>query len=265
MIHQLETALEETVHEVPFNSFGKILLADGEEYPRQLGGNCVLQNRILTEKLASAGVAGLQYTTAKEKPHWVSLARDDGFSEGDLFMMDPFVMHNSPINMTEVMRSGQVQQAVHPLNVPNGVSSHILAKAIGSQEIEVQLHAPRPNNPASTKHVMTYTYDLSTPFAQELPPNNYQLLAGVRQKMLELGVLRPSGGVSRVYVNPENGDMNMLHVGQQKISRPKQQAEFDRHFAEIAAEFRLSAEELFRLFGLGREAYLRRAPTASAA
>ena len=265
MLNQLSTSLQETVREVPFNSFGKILLADGQEYPRQLGGNCVLQNRALTDKLAAANITELQYITAQEKPHWVSLARDDGFSQGDTFMMDPFILHDEPLNISKAMRDGELIQDVHPLHVPNGVPSKVRAVKTADQVMEVQLHAPRPNNPSSTKHVMTYTYHLDGEHHAELPPVNYQVLAGLRQKMIELGVLRPSGRVSRVYLNPENGDMNMLHVGEKKIARHKSKADFDRDLAEIAGEFRLSLEELLGILDRGKEAYLKRMAAQKAA
>lgn len=101
----MKNEIEKTLLEIPYNSFGKILLSSGINYPQPYGGNCVFQCRRLTQELTSSAldISKVSYATAKEKPHWVTIVND-----GDEYMIDPFLLCPEPINITKVLR-GETQ------------------------------------------------------------------------------------------------------------------------------------------------------------
>ncbi len=263
-------AHHETIRTVPFNSIGKIIMVEGGTYPEAFGGNCVMQARELTRLAVAGGLSAdrIKYASGQQRPHWVAFAEDDGIHKGKLLMSDPYFMHTEPIDISEVMGRGRVLQRAYPLR--GEASSMMEVVATGPRSFDAHLWAMRQNatggseiDPTSgLKKVHTYTYDLDT-LTDELPPNRYQLLAGLKQKNLEMGVLRADQGVTRVYLEPEQGRFNMLKVGEQKLDRQKngQVERFDDEMARIAAELGATAEQLYTFFNEGRAAYLRRKPT----
>lgn len=97
----MKEILEQSLFEVPYNSFGKIILSSGEKYPLSYGGNCVFQCRQITTKLVASVLdeSKIRYATASEKPHWVVIVED-----GDTYMIDPFLLCPEPINLSKVLR-----------------------------------------------------------------------------------------------------------------------------------------------------------------
>jgi hypothetical protein len=73
-----------------------------------------------------------------------------------------------------------------------------------------------------------------------------------------MGLLRQDGGVTRVYVQPETGAMNMLKVGKDKLSAEIHPDAFHAEFELIATELGTDVETLHAFFQKGLRAYLAR-------
>lgn len=158
--------IERALLDTPYNSFGKILLSEGDTYPETYGGNCVFQCRRLTSAIITSklDLNAISYATATEKPHWVVFMND-----GDEYMLDPFLLCPEPINISKVKKGETQVLDGYPKSV-----NKIEAKLLEGGCIQVVLFTKKGS---TFKQVLTYTYDLSRPNTRVLPPDNYQILA----------------------------------------------------------------------------------------
>jgi hypothetical protein len=95
----MREALLQTQNEVPFNNFTGFLSGDGVDFPKELGGDCLVQAKHLAEGLKEKGV-GVKYLVANENNHVAVLASD---GEG-LFYLDPCIYQDAPSSLAEAFK-----------------------------------------------------------------------------------------------------------------------------------------------------------------
>lgn len=246
----MKGVLEKSLFEVPYNSFGKIILSSGGEYPPSYGGNCVFQCRRITSGLIESLVneCNIRYITASEKPHWVVLVKDD-----DEYMLDPFLLCPEPINITRVLAWEKLLLEAYPK-----WNNKIEVKLLQDRTIQINLFIKKWTG---FKQVLQYTYDLSQEKSRSLPPDNYQLLANLCQKNLEMWILmnQENGGeVVRIYRVPGQGNMDIRVIGWKHYSESKDPQWFEENRAKVISRLGTTEEEFTRVWNLGERLYLER-------
>ncbi len=208
MFDALKTALEDTIDNVPYNSFGKGILASGGEYPPEFGGNCVFQNHELLLRLEAGGIprTEIAFTTAQERPHWVTLVKDGA----SLWYLDPFLLCPTPIDINEVRRNGEPS---HFSAYPK-VSENTGLVEVSQLQNGVRFRLFRPTMDGGRKRVLNYTYGLEEDeLKTELPGVDYQVLAGLAQKVLTYSAFFRDRSQTMIRVSPETGKQSFFEVG----------------------------------------------------
>jgi len=209
MLETLKTALSDVIETVPYNSFGKAVLAGGGTYPRAFGGNCVFQGHELQQRLVKAGIPeeNLQFTTARERPHWVVLAKDGNH----LWYLDPFSLCPEPIDLARIKGKNIVSTHARYPTLPTG-TGQIKVSSI-TKGIRLRLLSPTVDG--GLKPVMKYTYRLDTEdLHSKLPDDGYQVLASIRQKHLIFTSLHPDRTVTMIHIDPVSETRTFLNIGE---------------------------------------------------
>ncbi len=243
--------MERTVKEIPYNSFGKILLAAGKEYPESLGGNCVFQLRRLIGIMAMKGIdpGKVQYMTAKERPHWVALLA----SQERKILLDPFLAPKSPFDVTDLLveqRPGEFP--LYP--AIEGMEAKAKVIPISPEKFVIELHSLSTRR--KLRKMLTYTYDLKN-LGSELPCDDYQYLAGLTQTQIHMSVVVDDNCLIKLYLDPQRGEMNIINIGHEKASRIKNRAGYDKILAILLAKLGLTEQELFNTMEEARGIYLK--------
>lgn len=246
----MKEVLEKSLFEVPYNSYGKIILSAGEQYPDSYGGNCVFQCRRITSGLVESLIDkwNISYITASEKPHWVVLVDD-----GDEYLLDPFLLCPEPINITRVLSWERITLDAYPKG-----NNKIEVKLIGEKTIQIHLFIRKWTG---FKQVLEYTYDLNKPKSDVLPPDDYQLLANLCQKNLEMWILMSQereGEVIRIYRVPGQGNMDLRVIGWKHYTATKDKQWFDEYKSKIIARLWSTEDEFDRTWNLWERLYLER-------
>ena len=246
---QLGEILERIHGTIPYNSFGKILLAAGQSYPSTLGGNCVYQCRELVRNMVQEGYDpnAISYTTALERPHWVVLYQGDGA----VYLLDPFVYQKELLNVDRLFQEGSTTVSAYPFVA--GEWSQLACKVDGPRTFEASLHVPRLSG--ARKRVLTYHYDLDRSQA-ELPPNDYQLLAAQFQRELVL-TYRDREILRRMYMDPASGEMRIITSNEGRVQEQYNARDFTARFVDMALHCEVPPDELRHLFFTAREHYNR--------
>lgn len=242
----LSDALVETVRSFPYNSFGKILLAEGMNYPANLGGNCVMQSRDLTRRIRERiNGAPISYITATERPHWVVIVENEGVQR---YMLDPFLMHTYPIDMIRA----EAEYGSFPKWVDMVVTWQNEVWDFRTRLITKHKDSDLP------RQVFQYTYDLSKWFEAELPPDSYQLLANLKQKLLELWCLTNQGNVIRIYCDPQTWLLTSVKIGSEKWHFVRSNNIFTWHMEEVADAVSVSSRIILQTIDQARRIYLKK-------
>lgn len=133
MVDKIGECLREVVSEVPFNNFGRILEANGEDVPPEIGGNCVHQSKILVDKLRSLGIEA-SYLKVDVGTHVAVLAK----LEGEEFYCDPFLAQSAPLSITKAF-SDRAKQTVDGIDVDRGIKSQSSLEVTGRDNFRVYL------------------------------------------------------------------------------------------------------------------------------
>ncbi len=133
MVDKIGECLREVVSEVPFNNFGRILEANGEDVPPEIGGNCVHQSKILVDKLRSLGIEA-SYLKVDVGTHVAVLAKLDG----EEFYCDPFLAQSGPLSITKAF-SDRAKQTVDGIDVDRGIKSQSSLEVTGRDNFRVYL------------------------------------------------------------------------------------------------------------------------------
>lgn len=243
---ELGQVLQDTHGAVPYNSFGKILLSAGLSYPASIGGNCVYQCRELVRSMVGKGCPqeSISFTTALERPHWVTLYKGES-----RYLLDPFVFQRELLNLDQLFQDGSAKVPLYP--VVKGEWSYLECKANGATTFEAHVKVPRLSG--EPKRVLTYHYDVEA-LQNELPPNDYQLLAAQRQKELVL-CYRDGLTLRRMYMDPNTGEMRIFVSGEGRIPERHNPRRFNEVFVEMALHCGLPTDELRQLFRDARRIY----------
>ncbi len=254
-VDQLGTILEGVHGSIPYNSFGKILLAAGLNYPASLGGNCVYQCRELVRKMLEEGYDSndISYTTALERPHWVVLYQ----GEDARYLLDPFVYQKQLINVDLLLEMGSQVVSAYPLVA--GEWSQLESKVDGPNSFVTDLQVPRLSG--ERKRALTYHYDLNN-LQTELPANDYQLLAAQFQRELVL-TYRDGVTLKRMYMDPTSGEMRIFTSDEGKVQERYNPRGFRDKFVDMALHCEVPPDELRHIFKTAR-GYYNRLKTANA-
>lgn len=247
----------------PYNSFGKLLLTEGIDYPETLGGNCVFQCRRLTRDLIVEGLESegtIRYLSAEERPHWVLVAQREAVHS----LYDPFILQQEPFDITPLLNEekDQLEYPLYP--VVKGRSAFARVGRNSSTTIRVEVHALQTSG--TTQEILSYTYPLGeSAFHSTLPPDDYQLLASLRQKSLEIGCLMPKDGVMRLYYHSEAGTMKIIEGGKGIYPETKDPYRFRKKFDAMASRLSISPDDLRQYLDRSLQIYRRRHPVEAAA
>lgn len=246
----MKEILEQSLFDVPYNSFGKIILSSGENYPLSYGWNCVFQCRQITTRLINSLLdeAKIRYVTASEKPHWVIVIED-----GDTYMLDPFLLCPEPINISKVLKWEKLILDAYPIG-----NNKIEVSMVDAHNLQIKLFIKKW---AGYKQVLEYTYNIDNWTSRDLPPDDYQLLANLCQKNLEMWILMNQENwweVIRLYRVPGQWNLDIRVIWGQHFSNIKNQSGFEQQKSRIISRLNTTEEEFDKTWTLGERLYLER-------
>ncbi|MCX6734746.1 MAG: hypothetical protein NTZ25_02425 [Candidatus Peregrinibacteria bacterium] len=129
----MRESLLKAQEEIPFNNFTWILQQAGKPFPKELGGDCVLQSRRLVEMLRGKGMSA-KYLRASGSLHVAVVAR----SEDELFYLDPFLIQEEPVSITKAMAKEEPEYGEARPKV-EGVFSRVSVERFADECIAVSL------------------------------------------------------------------------------------------------------------------------------
>ncbi len=236
--------LKEIEEGVPYNSFGKVLLVNGIRYPDALGGNCVLQCRLLANRLIRDGY-GIRFLNAQERPHYVVIAEGDRKQK---YYLDPFLLHKNAIPITDFLRGKKGAAEFDAYPIVKGHPKKLEFVRTGQDTFTVQAYwYDQTLRRYVTSDLARYSYDMRT-LQDHLPRDSDQIIASVRQNFLQLQILEPNHSVSKVYFDPYSGNMNYLRMGEKKIRDQVKPAEFMKEMERLCSLVRVDFNDLVQYF-----------------
>lgn len=129
----MKESLLKVQEEIPFNNFTWILQRAGIPFPKELGGDCVLQSRRLAETLKERGVSA-KYLRASGSLHVAVAAK----REDELFYLDPFLIQEEPVSITRVMAKEEPEHGKARPKI-EGVFSRVSVERFAEECIAVRL------------------------------------------------------------------------------------------------------------------------------
>lgn len=197
----MKDRLQQTQIEVPYFSGAKLILNAGKNCPPQLGGNCIFENNHLAGLLRKDGYSPSFISVSNERVHYATLCRENG----ELYYLDPFLLSEEPINLSEIFQS-QESKIYDALPVVDGCPSKVVVKATGTKTFTVSLFGHRNGKQI---HIRNHHYDLLDQVDQ-LPAQDDPNLISIKQKAITLRVVGQDGVVSKSSLLTESGTINFL-------------------------------------------------------
>lgn len=173
--------------------------------------------------------------------------------DGDTYMLDPFLLCPEPINISKVLNWEKLVLDAYPIG-----NNKIEAKMIDTYNLQVKLFIKKWTG---YKQVLEYTYNINTWASKDLPPDDYQLLANLCQKNLEMWILMNQDNwweVIRLYRVPGQWNLDIRVIWGQHFSNIKNQSGFEHQKSRIVSRLNTTEEEFDKTWTLGERLYLER-------
>lgn len=177
----MRESLLKVQEEIPFNNFTWILQQAGIPFPKELGGDCVLQSRGLVERLREKGF-GANYLRASGSLHVAVAAK----AEDELFYLDPFLIQEEPVSITKAMAKEDPEYGVARPKV-EGVFSRVSVERFADECIAVSLSRFDPERGRQARAGRGVLYSLQS--AVDKLGSGEGLLGGGAPDILALRVL----------------------------------------------------------------------------
>lgn len=232
--------------EVPYNSFGPFLVSDAIPYNSRLGGNCVLQNRMLTELLFQSGYKDVSYISTTEGiTHYATLC-----SEGNsLYYLDPFILQKEPLSLSKLFSKGRVAIEAYPNE------NKLIFQTTGENMFSVTVETTKDNQ---RENIRTYVYDLQQSFPRLPELGDESLLH--RQKSLVLRVLTSEIEFQQISLDHNTGLMSFksTHPDGKRWRQRYDTVPFTQQMTSISEVIGVTTYELEHAFYNAHNSYLQR-------
>lgn len=243
----MKEVYQEVKKEVPYNSAGKILLAENISYPEQLGGNCVFQTKRLAEGLREQGYdPGFIFSS----DHMATVCE----VEGKVYFMDPSLMHREPIVLDDIFAKKDVYLC-ESFPLLNGESWRLAFVKKNKDRFGVNLI--REETDGSFVIIQTYEYDLGK-VSNSLPDVADRRIAfAVDRKVLSMNCERDDGTVSRVVYHIKKKIMGIARFGNPDAYKNDNRVKTAIELRDLALELGVSLQEMIEVFKTAAEIYER--------
>lgn len=242
----MKNTYHEVIHAFPFNSFGKIFLAEGKEYPEQFGGNCVFLTRQLTRRLIQSGLSP-HCIEATNRVHWAVLCREGK----EIYHLDPFLMHQEPIPVSSVLRSEKTA-TYDALPIVSDHPTKLQITPRGKHTFSIATFGFRAG---TYRPIRAYDYDLRQTLS-EAPSDWERARDNNESTYLTLRTVDQSGIATKICLHGE-GFMSAHVLGKEKY-RQASDARFHETFERVAQQLRTDIGRLMSFFYDGQKLYQER-------
>lgn len=238
------------IRRFPYNSFGKIYLAEHREYPQKFGGNCVFLTQQLTRALIQSGFTP-QVISASNRSHWAVVCREGKKT----YQLDPFLLHEEPIPISQILHCGQTS-VYDALPIVDGNPSKLQVVPRSLHEFTVTLLGFRAGQYES---IRKYDYDLRSTLPA-IPENWEQKRDNQESTYLTMRTLDPQGDVTSLYLY-EEGFMSAKIFGKKKLKQ-RSDLEFYDVISRVSSQLQTNVDRLMRFFYDAQNIYRERASRA---
>jgi hypothetical protein len=252
--------------EVPYNSVSSVFNVAREVPPAVFGGNCIWQVMQLRKRLLNEGVRGTYFL--RDGRHHTLIVP----SREALFLLDPYLMHKEPINLTEMLDSREKQRKfiAYPnvIDASGKVQKGYIAIVFEKDKHRFVIEKGRFNPNLSEYRVLRFFFDLNCPKYRTLSLSNPSVAFHPEQTSLSIRVLDIASGevmhliypIHKFYNLPVNESHLYVKTNQCLVVPHSKSRDFNNSVSRIATTLNCTIEEMLRFMRRGVVLYNRLAP-----
>lgn len=244
----LQEALTEVQTKYPFNNVRRLIKhADpSRRMPQAFGGACVFHLKKLKERLEGNERYDLSFIEETGAYHTAAVVEDRELSAD--FLLDPYLLHREPINLTELFRT----RAKRPFPV------HPKFRSQSQARLEVMPMFPSVMvtayyNPFDERDYTAHIFNTENRLAKHPPIIEKRLKSEVPE--LALRMLDLQEGVTTLAADIHTGALQIRKKGNRTARIPEFSPNFHSEVAQVSERVHIEVTELLKLFADARRIY----------
>ncbi len=245
----LQAALSEVQTDFPFNNIRRILKWEDHSLrlPKAFGGACVFQLKQLRERVKSLEEHEIHFLEELGGTHSVMICKHK--ETGELILMDPFLLHKEPINLSKVLSKRKPESfPIHP-TLAGIAQMRLEIRPSSRSTFQITLYY----NPWNESDYTVYTFDASKLLPRHPSITEARIKSEVPEFVLRL--FRPEEGTTTLAANRDTGSIVIRKKGLHNRRFYEVTTGFREELGRISERVHLDISELLGLFAQSRKIY----------